>query len=259
MFEEVNRVKERRRERMDRLRTQPRDSFAPFVDDWKDPIDDDLDVFPLSSQANRERMSPSPPQEKWSMQIAASLLLIGLAYLLFQSSLLPSSWQIQAREVMTRDFNFSGAANWYTARFGSLPTLLPSMTGSNAVPAATPKVANAWKWPTAWRVVKPFDPQNTKVVLSTEGEGAVVMGEPGWVTYIGDKPGYGKTVVVRLTKGRELWFGNMDQVKVTVDEFLAQGQVIGVPRLFQENSRHLYLGMFVQEKPDNPLEVISFE
>lgn len=267
MFDEVNRVRERRRERMERIRTQTRDSLAPFVDDWKDPVDTDPDPFsgsfsdshPFSSRHNRNGLNPSPTQEKWSMQIAVSLLLIGFAYVLFHSSLLPASWKNQAREVMTRDFNFSGAAEWYEARFGSLPTLLPSLSGTKAVPAAAPKTGEVWMWPATWRVVKPYDPKSTKVVLSTEGDGSVTMGETGWVTYVGDKPGYGQTVVVRLTKGREIWFGNLEQIHVSEDDFLEPGQVIGISRGVNEQARHLYLGMLVQEKPVDPLEVISFE
>lgn len=38
MFDELDRVKERRRERVERIRVQPRDSFSPFVEEWKDPI-----------------------------------------------------------------------------------------------------------------------------------------------------------------------------------------------------------------------------
>jgi stage IV sporulation protein FA len=259
MFDKVDGVKERRRERVERIRTQSRDSFAPFVDDWKDPIETDSDLFPTSSRGEKGSFPSLPPQEKWSMQIVASLLLIGLAYVLFQSSLLPSSWKNQARDVMTRDFNFSGVAGWYEARFGSLPTLLPSLSGTKAVPASTPQTLNVWKWSADWRVAKPFDPKSTKVILSTEGDGNVVMGETGWVTFIGDKPGYGKTVVVRLAKGRELWFGNMETVQVAVDDFLGAGQVVGVPRAVNETVRHLYVGLQVQEQPSNPLEVITFE
>ncbi|MEJ8545729.1 peptidoglycan DD-metalloendopeptidase family protein [Brevibacillus borstelensis] len=263
MFDKTDGIKERRRERVERIRTQSRDSFAPFVDDWKDPIDTDTDpeLFPMTSRGEKGSYPSLPPQEKWSMQIAASLLLIGLAYVLFQSSLVPSSWKNQAREVMTRDFNFTGVANWYEARFGSLPTLLPSLSGTKAVPASTPETLPVWKWSADWKVAKPFDPKSTKVVLSTstEGDGAVVMGETGWVTFVGDKPGYGKTVVVRLSKGRELWFGNMETVQVAVDDFLGPGQVVGVPRAVNEAVRHLYVGMQVKEQPRNPLEVITFE
>lgn len=259
MFDEVDRVKERRRERMERIRTQSRDSLAPFVDDWKDPIDPDADPFPYASRRNSGTMPQLPPREKWGIQIFASALLVGMAYLVFQSSVVPLDWKKSAREVMTRDFNFAGVADWYEARFGALPALLPSLSVKKAVPVSGPGTQAAWKWPASWKVVKPFDSASAKVVLSTGTGGAVTMGEAGWVTFVGEKPGFGTTVVVRLAQGREMWFGNLEKIQVAVNDFLQPGQVVGVPRAVNEKARYLYLGARAQEQAIDPLEVISFE
>lgn len=259
MFGEVDRVKERRRERLERIRTQSRDSFSPFVDDWKDPIETTPEPFGFSLR-EEEPMNQRPSHEKWGLQILASVLLIGMAYLLFQTTIIPASWKNQAREVMTRDFNFAGVAGWYEARFGSLPTLLPSLTGPNAVPAAgTSKNTVAWRLPATWKVVKAFEPNSAKVVLNTGIADSVMVGEMGWVTYVGEQPGYGTTVIVRLTQGREVWLGNLDEVKVTKDEVLQPGQEIGTARAVNSTSRHLYLGVKMDETFVNPLEVIPFE
>lgn len=204
-------------------------------------------------------MYDRPSNEKWGIQIFASVLLVGMAYLLFQTSLIPATWKDSAREVMTRDFNFSGVADWYEARFGSLPTLLPSLTAPKAVPAVTESEASVWKLPATWKVVKAFDPQSAKVVLTTGNQEQIKIGETGWVAFVGEKPGFGTTVVVRLTKGREVWFGNLDSIKVTKDEVLQAGQVVGTARAVDGISRHLYLGLKSQEQFVNPLDVIPFE
>lgn len=258
MFREVERVKERRRERMERIRLQQsRDSYAPFVDDWKDPIHTDEELFSLSGHENQPG-TPSPSHEKWGLQVLASILLIGIAYVVFQTSLIPAGWKHSAREVMTRDFNFSGVADWYEARFGSLPTLLPSAPGT-AVPVNTKGEESVWKLPSSWKVVKMYEPSNGKVVLAMGRAEQVTIGETGWVTYVGEKPGYGMTVVVRLTKEREIWFGNLDGINVTKDEVLQAGHTIGTAKSASETSRHLYLGVREQEQFVNPLDVIDFE
>lgn len=258
MFNEVERVKERRRERLERIRLQSRDSFSPFVDDWKDPIDTTMEPFPFPMRED-DSINQRPSHEKWGIQILASLLLVGMAYLLFQTSLIPSTWKNSAREVMTRDFNFSGVADWYEARFGSLPTLLPSLTGPKAVPASSGKSAPTWKLPASWKVVKSFEPTSAKVVLNTGIQDVIAIGETGWVTYVGEQPGYGTTVIVRLTKDREVWLGNLNNVKVVKDEVLQAGQEIGTARVVNETSRHLYLGVKTKEQFVNPLDVIPFE
>ncbi|MDT3414374.1 stage IV sporulation protein FA [Brevibacillus aydinogluensis] len=258
MFDEVDRVKERRRARMERIRSQSRDSLAPFVDDWKDPIDPDDALFPYASPRN-STMPQLPDREQWGIRIFASALLVGLAYLIFQTSVVPLDWKHSAREVMTRDFNFAGVADWYEARFGALPTLLPSLSGKKAVPVDGHSTQTVWKWPASWKVVKPFDHASGKVVLSTGTDGAVTMGEAGWVTFVGEKPGFGTTVVVRLAQGREMWFGNLEKIQVAVNDFLQPGQVVGIPRAVNETARYLYLGARAQEQAIDPLDVISFE
>jgi stage IV sporulation protein FA len=259
LFHEMDRVKERRRERVERIRMQPRDSYSPFVDDWKDPIDPQEELFSFSNRdrfANEQR----PVNEKWGIQIILSLFLVGMAYVIFQTTLIPFAWKDSAREVMTREFNFSGVADWYEAKFGTIPTLLPSFTGPTAaVPATTGGNAPVWKLPAHWKVVKAYEPTSAKVILTTGISDQITIGETGWVAYVGEKPGYGTTVVVRLTQGREVWFGNLDGVRVTKDEVLHPGQVVGTARSVNHSARHLYLGYSINDEFVNPLEVIPFE
>ncbi|MFY0543443.1 peptidoglycan DD-metalloendopeptidase family protein [Brevibacillus sp. H7] len=258
MFDEVERVKERRRERMDRLRTQTRDGYSPFVDDWKDSLDLQTGAFPFSSQRDDAPFPHLPLQEKLGIQLFVSVLLIGVAYLLFHSSFVPTGWKESAREVMTRDFNFEGAAAWYESRFGELPAVLPALSTTNkSVPASTAEGTTGWKM--AWKMVKPFEPTNAKIVVNTGIDGKATVGETGWVTYIGEKPGYGSTVIVRLTKGREIWYGNLEQIQVALNDWLQPGQVVGVARKVNDTSRYLHLGVRQNEQFINPLEVISLD
>lgn len=256
MFDEVERVKERRRERLERIRLQPRDSYTPFVDEWKDPIDPDEEWVSLSRGDRFPNQHPS--HEKWGLQILVSILLVGVAYVVFQTSLIPATWKDSAREVMTRDFNFSGVADWYEARFGSLPTLLPSIPEPH-VPVSTKQEAPVWKLPSSWKVVKMYEPTSGKLVLATGSAEQVTIGETGWVTFVGEKPGFHTTVVVRLTGEREIWFGNLDGVNVTKDEVLQAGHAIGTARAANEKTRHLYLAVRSGEQFVNPLDVIPFE
>ncbi|ASJ52858.1 stage IV sporulation protein FA [Brevibacillus formosus] len=261
MFERVDRVKERRRERLERIRTQSRDSYTPYVDDWKDPIEETPNPFSYSPREN-DMMDQPPSHEKWGVQILASVLLIGAAYVLFQTTLIPASWKSSAREVMTRDFNFSGVADWYEARFGPIPTMLPSIpTNPPAVPATstTKEPAAVWKFPSSWKIVRSYDPESANVILHTGMNDQITIGEAGWVAFVGEKPDYGTTVIVRLTKGREIWLGNLDSIGVTKDEVLTPGKVIGTARVMDQSSRHLYVGAKVNEQFVNPLEVIPFE
>jgi stage IV sporulation protein FA len=258
MFEEVERVKGRRRERMERIRTETRDGFAPFVDDWKDSLEPRSGSFSLTSRHDDERTG-LPPQEKMGIQAFASVLLVGLAFWLFHTSLVPAAWKESARQIMTRDFNFAGVVAWSEQKFGKIPTILPAFSAKQAAPSHASAGPTEWKLPASWRVVKTFEPNNAKVVFNTGPDGQVTVGEVGWVTYVGEKPGFGNTVVIRLQQGREVWYGNLEQVNVARDDFLRPGQVVGMARAVSETSRYLYMGMKEKETFINPLDVISFE
>jgi len=243
---------------MERLRTHTRDSYTPFVDDWKDSLEVSTGAFPLTGQREDETFPSMPSPEKLGIQLFVSILLIGGAYLLFHTSVVPDAWKASAREVMTRDFNFEGAAAWYEARFGELPTVLPTLSTTNkAVPAAAGNETATWK--TAWKMVKPFEPTNAKMVVNTGMDGQVTVGETGWVTFVGEKPGFGNTVIVRLSKGREIWYGNLEQVQVALHDWLQPGQVVGTARQVNDTSRYLYVAVRQGEQFINPLEVISLE
>ncbi|MCK9909409.1 M23 family metallopeptidase, partial [Microbacteriaceae bacterium K1510] len=149
--------------------------------------------------------------------------------LLFQSGVaIPVSWKESAREVMTRDFNFSGVANWYEARFGSLPTVLPVFSPKkSAVPATAKTDSQAWKLPAAWKAAESFDPVTGRMVFETGGDANIrSSGKTGWVTYVGERQGYGLMVAVRFPKGREVWYGNLENAAVEQNDVLYYGDLI---------------------------------
>jgi stage IV sporulation protein FA len=261
MFQEVERVKERRRERLERIRTQARDSLAPYVNDWKD---DELlasSSSPSSLRHDSELLPTMPPQEKLGLQTFFSLLLIGIAYLLFQSGIsLPLSWKAAAREAMTRDFNFAGAADWYEARFGTLPSVLPALSEKKSAVPVTAENQAAWQFPAAWKVVKSFDPASPRVVMDTGEDGKIVhTGGTGWVTFVGEKPGLGLTVTVRFPKANELWFGNLQEAFVEENDVLYKGDAIGLAKAYGQSSHHVIVAWKEKEKFVNPLEVIALD
>jgi stage IV sporulation protein FA len=262
MFNEVERVRARRRARLERIRTQTRDGMPPYLNDLVDPVEDRYTpgTLPFAGLMEEEKPPSIPPQEKLGIQVFLSLLLIGSCWLLFQSGIAaPASWKEGVREVMTRDFNFAGVAAWYEARFGRLPSVLPVLSTQKAVPAQSGISQKPWHLPRSWKVVKPFDPTLGKLVLDVGAKGQVVNGETGWVAEVGEKEGFGLTVVVRLAEQREVWFGNLEAVAVSKNDWIRQGDVVGVAKAANENQRLLYLAMIDKNRATDPLEVISFE
>ena len=49
----------------------------------------------------------------------------------------------------------------------------------------------------------------------------------GIVVFVGEKEGYGKTVVVQQYNGIDLWYGNMENINVELYDYIEKGSLIG--------------------------------
>lgn len=264
MFNEVDRVKERRRERIERIRMHPRDGMPPYVHDLDDPIEESYRPGLFAKGGGSDEGDSStrmPPQDRLGLQTFGSLLLIGVAYLMFQSTIaLPTGWKEMAKEVMTRDYNFESVAGWYQSSFGRLPTVLPAFAGKeNAVPAQTSVQGQKWTAPAEWKVVKPFDAANGRAIVAVGPDGKVLNAEQGWVTFIGEKPGLGMTVVIQYAGQREVWFSNLEQTSVALNDWVYPGSTLGIAKGTANQERQFVLLVKEGEKFINPLDVIPID
>lgn len=71
--------------------------------------------------------------------------------------------------------------------------------------------------------------------------------ESGLVTFIGEKEGLGKVVIVEQVNGINAWYGNLDNINVKLYDYIEKGNLIG------DCNNYLYL----IHKKDN--KVISYE
>lgn len=264
MFDEVERVKERRRERVEQLRLQTRDSLPPFYNEIHDPIED---PYPPARVQTKQYGGENPPpssfqqQQIFSLQVFFSILLVGFAYLLFHSQMpFPSSWRTTGQEVMNRDFNFEAVAVWYESRFGQVPSVLPVLTPhKGSVPAATSTQITSWTVPKDWTIVKKYAPASSRIIVDVGETGHVLNQETGIVTFVGEKSGYNQTVVVQLAGGREVWYGNIETTQVHSNDYLKKGELIGIAKKFSPTSRYLYVAMKKKDIFIDPMEVISID
>lgn len=63
--------------------------------------------------------------------------------------------------------------------------------------------------------------------LSVNNNYVVPSQESGIVVYIGEKEGYGNTVIVQQVNGIDLWYGNMNNVSVKIYDYIEKGEIIG--------------------------------
>ncbi|WP_232695600.1 M23 family metallopeptidase [Brevibacillus daliensis] len=265
MFDRVEQAKERRRQRMQQIVLQSRDQYPPHRDELHDPPP--VELWKEQKLSGGHEWKETPPDRPYRdvlrRQVIMSLILFGIAYIVFQSTLpVPHSWKQFSREVMTRDFNFNGVAVWYQQVIGHSPSFLPVFSPKQeSIPVSSP-LTMKWNLPQNWKVVKPYDPNSAKIVLDLGQTGDVINNETGWVLEVGEKPGYGKTVVVQYANGREVWFGNLEVVHVKVDDWLSKGDIVGKAKTFtgtDPETRYLYLSVKQRDSFIDPLDVITVE
>ncbi|WML47388.1 M23 family metallopeptidase [Neobacillus sp. PS3-34] len=106
-----------------------------------------------------------------------------------------------------------------------------------------------------------FEKNGKGIMLETEkGETVKAMNE-GTVLFAGLKEGLGKTVIIQHADKTESWYGNLDDIKVSLYEFIEKGKEVGV---VSSNSKDKSKGEFyfaIKKGEDfiDPIQVIRFE
>lgn len=259
MFNSIVRVRERRKERIQQLRLLPRDGFPPYLNELHDPLDEPFGT-PVSGRGPVPR-KPEPPYTRiLGIQTVLSALLVAVAYAVFQGGLpLPASWLHHAQDAMTRDYRFEEVAAWYESTFGAPPIDLPILSADkgNEVPVQSSR--DLWVFPSDWKVVKSYHPETPRIVLDLGEDGRVSSMETGLVTFVGEKEGFGLTVIVTLSGHREVWYGNLSNTFVKVNDWINEGEGIGQAAVMKEQNRYLYLALRQKDTFIDPAEVIRFD
>ncbi len=73
------------------------------------------------------------------------------------------------------------------------------------------------------------------VKLSVTENYLIPVIESGMVVFIGEKEGYGNTVIIQQINGIDTWYGNVNTTNVKLYEYIEKGSLLG------EGSNNLYL------------------
>lgn len=65
------------------------------------------------------------------------------------------------------------------------------------------------------------------VKLSVDSNYLVPISESGIVVFIGEKEGYGNTVIIQRIDGIDEWYGNIENVNIELYDYVSEGQLLG--------------------------------
>ena len=135
--------------------------------------------------------------------------------------------------VYESNISFANINNWYTKIFGS-PIPFKNLVKDTTKTVFNEKLKYSAK-----------EAYLDGVKLTVEDNYLIPVLETGMVTYIGQKEGYGNTIIIEQVDGLSLWYGNIDKENVKIYDYIEKGALLG-----EGKSNTLYL---VYKKDGNVL------
>ena len=118
-------------------------------------------------------------------------------------------------EVYTKSFSFVKVNNLYQKYFGS-PLPLDKIFKN--------KLTSVFNENLKYSKKEKF---KDGVKLTVEKNYLVPVLNSGMVVFIGEKKGYGNTVIIEQTNGIELWYGNVNNLNVSLYDYVEKGSPLG--------------------------------
>lgn len=140
--------------------------------------------------------------------------------------------QIIYKYLYENNINFATINNWYQEHFGDI---LPFQ---NTIKEKTKLVFNENL------VYKDASIYKNGVKLNVEDNYLVPIIESGIVVFIGNKDDYGKTVIIEQIDGVNVWYGNIDNINVSLYDYVSKGELLAEASksfymAFQKNGKFL--------------------
>jgi stage IV sporulation protein FA len=227
------------------------------------PSDDEKYGFnqytPPGDSSNGDDGHPLFKKEVFFFKILSSILLFLVIAILFRNHTTAFD---PARDVvmktMDKDFKFATVSNWYESKFGKPLALLPF---SDKDKVEKKEIADTeFSVPAIGKILENFEKNGQGIMIET-GKGASVQTiNEGFVMFAGVKDGLGKTVVIQHADKTETWYGNLEEIKVKLYEYVEKRTVVGtVSGSADDDKGKYYFAIKKDDKFIDPIQVIRFE
>jgi stage IV sporulation protein FA len=231
--------------------------------DW--PGDDEkygYNYIAPSGNSGGDDGHPLFKKEVFFFKILASVLLFLMVALLFRNH---SATLKPARDFITgtmnKDFKFTAVSEWYEGKFGKPLALLPFSEEDKTGKKATVEKPN-FSVPAMGKILENFEKNGQGIMIETSKGAAVQAINGGNVSFAGVKEGLGKTVIVQHSDSTETWYGNLDEIKVKLWEYIEKRTVVGTVSTSTGDDKTKGKYYFAIKKDDDfidPIQVIRFE
>lgn len=191
--------------------------------------------------------------------LGAAVLFLAVAIIVRNQSPTLQKAETSIRQAMDQEFNFAFVSDWYEDQFGKPLAFLPTKAGEEEPADDSPLQQYALS--ASGKILEDFADTGQRVAIETGIDTTVQALNEGTVTFIGEKEGFGNTVVIQHSDKSESWYGNLEEVDVRIYEAVKKGTKVGLASGYGTNET-LGLFYFAIKKDDDfidPIQVIEFE
>lgn len=252
-------IRKRRQERLHLLRKKRRETLA--ISDKTRGKGQDEDWFGYTSAMN-------DPEERQDHQgfvplyikIIGSVLLVVVTVFVMQLERTEfAAAQRFISHALEHNMNVQGVMSWYEGQTGNKLEFLPSFLKQNQSPNQVEK--SEYIVPvTGATLMSSYNPTQQAIALGTNENQEIEVIQEGWVTFVGERDGFGTTVIINHGQGLESWYGRITNPVVQVNDWVEQGNVIGYSTRYETDGKGIFYFAIRQDAMFiDPMEVIKFE
>lgn len=230
--------------------------------DWPDDEEKyGFHYFSPSGGSGGEDGHPLFKKEVFFFKILASVLLFLVIAILFrnQAAVLDPARDMIVK-AMDKDFKFATVSNWYEDKFGKPLALLPFSEEDQA--GKKEEAENTSAVEVSGKLLENFQKNGQGIMIETQKGAPVQVINDGFVTFAGVKDGLGKTVIIQHSDASETWYGNLEEIKVKLYEYIDKRTVVGTVSASTGDDKTKGKYYFAIKKDDDfidPIQVIRFE
>lgn len=186
--------------------------------------------------------------------LASACLFLVVAIMFKNDAALFEKPKAFVADAMDKNFQFATVIHWYEEQFGQSFALLPKQKQNEELAEETQP-----SLPATGKVLQEFEQDGQKISIETNMNEKVEASNGGVVEFIGEKPGFGQTVIIQHADQSQTWYGNLAEIDVKAYDYVEKGAEVGQADAKEDGKGLFYFAIKKGDDFVDPSQVIPFE
>ncbi len=256
--DDIRRRIAKRKEEQERLTKQTRDHL-PWTEDEERYGFQKMESYEMDPI--EEPHHPLFRKEVFIFKILASACLVLIVAIMFRSQtpILDPAKEFVSKSFQ-EDFQFAAVSDWYESTFGKQLALFPTPDRVENSNIDNESKQMQYALPASGKILEKFGENGQRITIEIDKGANVEAMNEGLISFIGQKEGFGQTVVIQHADKSYAWYGNLSSIDVTLYEYIEKGASVGKATSLEDGTNgSFYFAIKEGEDFVDPNQVIEFE